>query len=1453
MNFMKRIFTLLSVILLFNSSYIYSATCTWTGAGGTPDWLNPLNWSCGTVPTNTDDIVVNTASLIICNTAVQVNNLTVTAAGATFFFNGTTDFFGTTTLSAGSGSNAIEITLAAGGTNQGVMDFSSAPCLFYILNADFNNQGTIWVRSHYVTFGNSGTTLTSKLINTGTFKVEYDAIGLPSYLSLPFTNNGTLSMEVKPSTLGNCTLIVSQDLINNSIINLNGDNNSLVFFSGSNLTINSTATFNPSKGSTIFAGGALLTLNKSISLSGTAKLSNSGATFQGSGGYSIDLTGQATLELSTGVTGVYVNNLDASSKIILKNITSGTRTISRDVVNYGIVTAEGGFTILSALFTNYGTYNITTAGAGITGTGALTNEGTINHNGLSTGITFINVRTTNRPTKTINVNSGEIYLRSYDNSGNLSVASGAKLRLGGTNVLHYLRSSSNILGAGLLAFELGNHQIDYAFTPTNNTVELLNGAYLSGSGSLNINNSKSLSWYNAWVTIPITVSSNSICTMLGAGTIHTLSNTFNLDGRLNWQDGTPRLSTNGNLVIGASGSFNIQNVNPNIAIFAAALGSTNIGIQNCGFMFGYKSASINVPVTSCNTSILNATNTLTFNAPFTASGRIQASGAASNNIGTLTLNPSLSATSDAKFEMEVSTATADKIVSAGNIALNGKIRLILDAPYPGTPYTLFSSTSGIISGYNASMVEYSADGGLTYTTGLPANSTITNNGTTLIFKVDAPGGNNITWNGGTGDWNTASQWDLGRVPLTTDNVFITQGRVLLNNSSNPIEVNDLTLNGATAALQQGNATNFKVNGNFQWREGELNATINTYGNNSSVSTNPTKYMKSAQWYNYGTLTWTSGILDVDNSKIYNYGLFDINNPAPTNFVMSGVLNSGFINFGNFISQGATAQRNINLDDFFNGTNASIKEKTAGITFNYLRNSGEIRYEPTTPTTPNTSLIRILNGSIDPGTTLVGLGTLQLETVGFQVSGFNMGTTKLVIAADPAVSFGGVLGSGSLFISGQLDFQGGKLGVPLIVQPSGVVNLIPSPQGWTKTFKSSVFNDGTMNWKGGDLVLENSFFYNQSPGSFNIDLSTAASFTPLFSGGAMPAFMNCGVMKITKTSQIPTISLKRNLCNRGGTPTIKGSGTATYSSTLDIDGYLIQIGDSPGALTIDPSVLAGSTTVFEMEMIGGYGAPGIADDYDKLESPNTIVLDGTLKLILNNPAVGTYNIFNSTNMSGNQVTGSFSSILYSVNGSLFTSVKPAWLNIIPNANNGNSFQINISTPLPIELISFQAQNTEGPNKLTWQTASEKNTSHFDIEKSKDGLAFEKIGVVKAAGNSQTPQYYSYLDRNPYDFSYYRLKIHDLDGKTDFSKTVSVRRDGKLNVKIYPNPAQQVMTVDMGEMENATLTVIDVLGKTVYQKTALSGQNTMDVSTFSKGVYIIEIKAKGIMYREKIIKN
>jgi hypothetical protein len=48
------------------------------------------------------------------------------------------------------------------------------------------------------------------------------------------------------------------------------------------------------------------------------------------------------------------------------------------------------------------------------------------------------------------------------------------------------------------------------------------------------------------------------------------------------------------------------------------------------------------------------------------------------------------------------------------------------------------------------------------------------------------------------------------------------------------------------------------------------------------------------------------------------------------------------------------------------------------------------------------------------------------------------------------------------------------------------------------------------------------------------------------------------------------------------------------------------------------------------------------------------------------------------------------------------------------------------PLPVNLISFQGKATEKGNALNWKTSSETNFSHFEIQRSDDAKAFEKIG-------------------------------------------------------------------------------------------------------------------------------
>ena len=80
-----------------------------------------------------------------------------------------------------------------------------------------------------------------------------------------------------------------------------------------------------------------------------------------------------------------------------------------------------------------------------------------------------------------------------------------------------------------------------------------------------------------------------------------------------------------------------------------------------------------------------------------------------------------------------------------------------------------------------------------------------------------------------------------------------------------------------------------------------------------------------------------------------------------------------------------------------------------------------------------------------------------------------------------------------------------------------------------------------------------------------------------------------------------------------------------------------------------------------------------------------------------------------------------------------------------------------------------------NLLEWKTASELNSKIFIVEKSLDGLKFENIGTVEAAGKSDDEKSYRYLDIEKHDESaFYRLKQLDQDGGYDYTETVMMKK-------------------------------------------------------------------------------
>lgn len=87
----------------------------------------------------------------------------------------------------------------------------------------------------------------------------------------------------------------------------------------------------------------------------------------------------------------------------------------------------------------------------------------------------------------------------------------------------------------------------------------------------------------------------------------------------------------------------------------------------------------------------------------------------------------------------------------------------------------------------------------------------------------------------------------------------------------------------------------------------------------------------------------------------------------------------------------------------------------------------------------------------------------------------------------------------------------------------------------------------------------------------------------------------------------------------------------------------------------------------------------------------------------------------------------------------------------------------TSPLPIVLISFDGIAFKDRVKLTWTTATELNTSHYEILRSVDNILTTYIGSVPSIGLSTLPMDYEFIDTKPITGTqYYYLIQYDIDG-------------------------------------------------------------------------------------------
>lgn len=174
--------------------------------------------------------------------------------------------------------------------------------------------------------------------------------------------------------------------------------------------------------------------------------------------------------------------------------------------------------------------------------------------------------------------------------------------------------------------------------------------------------------------------------------------------------------------------------------------------------------------------------------------------------------------------------------------------------------------------------------------------------------------------------------------------------------------------------------------------------------------------------------------------------------------------------------------------------------------------------------------------------------------------------------------------------------------------------------------------------------------------------------------------------------------------------------------------------------------------------------------------------------------------------------------------------------------------------PIKILSFEGYPFETGTALNWWTEEEIPGGHFVVEKSKNGIDFEAIGDIEAAGNSLDKYQYNFFDKNPYwGTNYYRLRLTDFEGYTDYSEMVELSFESK-TFNIYPNPVKDMLTIDGNFPDRSEIFIYDLYGKEM-QRTPINGNisTKIDVSMLPKGRYFFKLADKDGDFSEYDIKQ
>ncbi len=165
--------------------------------------------------------------------------------------------------------------------------------------------------------------------------------------------------------------------------------------------------------------------------------------------------------------------------------------------------------------------------------------------------------------------------------------------------------------------------------------------------------------------------------------------------------------------------------------------------------------------------------------------------------------------------------------------------------------------------------------------------------------------------------------------------------------------------------------------------------------------------------------------------------------------------------------------------------------------------------------------------------------------------------------------------------------------------------------------------------------------------------------------------------------------------------------------------------------------------------------------------------------------------------------------------------------------------SVAGSLPVVWGGFAGKRVNNSTvALQWRTMQEQNASHYNVQRSEDGIRFRTIAIVAAQGTTSSVSDYNFNDKSATAAThFYRLEQVDLDGSINYSSIIKQGNGGQKT--LVGGLGSNKIMVQFFSNDNRQFRIVNNSGIIVKQMNSTTQQQVLDVNNLSTGVYALQI--------------